>query len=194
VTATKLKGRMLCTPASQNGSIVSDETTHLVAYSFRQSTRHTGRTVSTTDQFGTLSLTTTKADTLLVPSNKDLTTTPPAPDEDAINVNHYKCYKVRVTRGTPKFPKGVQATVGDQFNAPPKVFDVKTPKHLCNPVNKNGEGFKTPMEHFVCYQVKGAKGQPKHVKRGVFTNNQFGPGAMLTLREAELCVPLVENP
>jgi hypothetical protein len=194
VTATSLVPRALCTPASQDGSLVSDDTTHLVAYAFRQSLRHTRRTVSVVDQFGTLSLTTVKPDTLLVPTNKDLTTTPPAPDENSINVNHYKCYKVKVTHGTPKFPSGVQATVADQFNAPPKVFDVRKPKHLCNPVDKNDEGVKNANAHFLCYQVKGAAGQPKHVRRSVFTNNQFGPGTMLTLKERELCVPLLENP
>jgi hypothetical protein len=149
--------------------------------------------VSTTDQFGTLSLTTTKPDTLLVPSNKNLTTTPPAPDDNAINVNHYKCYKVKITPGTPKFPKGVQGTVADQFNSPPKVLSVRKPKHLCNPVNKNSEGIKDPTKHLVCYQVKGAPGQPKHVRRSLFTNNQFGPGAMVTINERELCVPVTEN-
>jgi cysteine-rich repeat protein len=191
VTATSLKARQLCTPASQDGSLVSDATTHLVAYSFRQSTRHTKRTVSTVDQFGTLSLTTTKPDTLLVPTNKNLSTTPPAPDENAINVDHYKCYKVKITHGTPKFPKGVQATVGDQFAAPPKTFLVQKPRHLCNPVNKNGEGIKNANSHFVCYQVRAANGQPKHVRRSLFTNNQFGPGAMVTIKERELCVPLL---
>ena len=26
------------------------------------------------------------------------------------------------------------------------------------------------------------------------TNNQFGPGAMVTIKERKLCVPVVENP
>jgi hypothetical protein len=189
VMATSLKPRTLCTPASQEGSLVSDATTHLVAYSFRQSTRHSRQTVTTVDQFGTLSLTTTKPDTLLVPTNKGLATTPSAPDNNDINVDHYKCYKVKVTAGTPKFPKGVTASVTDQFTSPPKVFNVRKPKHLCNPVDKNGEGIKNASAHLVCYQVKGASGQPKHSRRSVFTNNQFGPGAMVTIKESELCVP-----
>jgi hypothetical protein len=189
VSATSLKPRLLCTPASQDGSLVSDGTTHLVAYSFRQSIRHSSRTVSSTDQFGTLSLTTTKPDTLLVPSNKNLATTPPPPDDNVININHYKCYKVKVTHGTPKFPKGVQAVVTDQFNSPPKTFLVTKPRHLCNPVNKNSEGVKDPSAHLVCYQVRSAGGQPKHVRRSLFTNNQLGPGAMFTIKERELCVP-----
>ena len=99
---------------------------------------------------------------------------------------------MKVTPGTPKFQKGVQATVADEFNSLPKLFNVRKPKHLCNPVDKNGEGVKDANLHFVCYQVKGAAGQPRHVRRSVFTNNQFGPGAMATIKERELCVPLVE--
>ena len=194
VSVAVTKARDLCTPASKNGSPVHDDTTHLVAYSFRQSTPHTRRTVGTADQFGTLFLTTTKPDTLLVPTNSDPATTPPAPDENTINVNHYKCYKVKIASGTAKFPKGVQASVADEFNAPPKLFDVRKPKHFCNPVSKNGEPVKDANAHLVCYQVKGVKGQPKHVRRTVFVNNQFGPETMTTIKESLLCVPSIKNP
>ena len=98
------------------------------------------------------------------------------------------------TPGTPKFPKGVQATVGDQFNAPPKLFNVRKPKHLCNPVSKNGETMKNPDAHLVCYQVKGAKGQPKHTRRNVFLHNQFDAETGTTVKESELCVPSVSTP
>ena len=89
--------------------------------------------------------------------------------------------------------EGVQATVADQFNSPAKVFDVKKPRHLCNPVDKNGESVKNANAHLVCYQMKGAKGQPRHVRRNVFVNNQFGPETMTTIKERELCVPSVSN-
>ncbi len=194
VMATSLHARALCSPASKNGSPVNDYTTHLAAYSFHQSTKHTPRTVGTTDQFGTLSLTTIKADTLLVPTNRDFASTPPAPDENTINVNHYKCYKVKIAAGGPKFPKGVQASVADEFNAPPKLFNIRKPKHICNAVDKNSEGVKNPNLHLVCYQVKGAAGQPQHVRRSLFVNNQFGSAAMFTVKESELCLPSVQNP
>ena len=87
----------------------------------------------------------------------------------------------------------MQASVSDQFNSPAKLFDVRKPKHFCNPVNKNGEGFKDPNARLVCYQVKGAKGQPKHVRRTVFVNNQFAPAPMSTVKESELCLPAILN-
>jgi len=195
VMASVLKARQLCTPADKNGEGIVDATTHLESYTFRQTTPHVRQTVATTNQFGNLSLTTTKPDTLFVPTAKSLgPSSPPAPDNNAINVDHYKCYKIKVTSGTPKFPKGVQATVADQFNAPPKLFDVRKPKHLCNPVDKNGEGVKNADAHLVCYQVKGASGQPKHVRRDVLVNNQFGPESATTIKESELCVPTTIAP
>jgi hypothetical protein len=67
---------------------------------------------------------------------------------------------------------------------------VKKPKHLCLPVDKNGEGIDDPSTLLVCYKAKPARGQPKHAKRtGVTTVNQFGSEQLDTVKEDELCVP-----
>jgi len=148
-----------------------------------------------TNQLGTLHVDTLKADVLFVPSNKNLSTQPPAPDNNAIGVDHYKCYKIRVTPGTPKFPKGVTVTVGDQFTSPAKVFAVRKAKHLCNPVSKNSETVKNPGARLLCYQAKPAAGQPKLTRvSGIQTNNQFRPEVLQTIKESELCVPSVVGP
>jgi hypothetical protein len=193
VTATVVKPKQLCTPADKNGEGTTDDVTHLKAYAIRQTPRHVAQTVTTINQFGTLSLTTIKADTLLVPTAKSLVSTPPAPDLNTIGVNHYKCYKAKVTPGTPRFPRGVTASVGDQFTAP-KLFAIKKVKHLCTPVDKNGEGMANPDAHLVCYLARPASGQPKHSRTNVFVNNQFGPETMTTIKERELCVPSVKIP
>src|SRR5207248_3002194 len=131
VNVAVVKPRALCTPADKNGEGVMDQNTHLKSYQIKQLTPHARRTVTIQNQFfSPLSLTTIKPDLLYVPTNKDLITTPAAPDLNAISVDHYKCYRVKITSGTPKFPKGVQATVLDQFNSPAKLFDVKKPRHL----------------------------------------------------------------
>jgi hypothetical protein len=194
VTASLVKARHLCTPADKNGEGINDPNTHLETYSARQTTAHVRQTVLTTNQFPAISLTTTKPDLLFVPTAKSLVASPPPPDDNLHDVDHYKCYKVKVTSGTPKFPKGVTATIADQFNAPPKLFDVRKPKHFCTPVDKNGEGIKNSDAHLICYQVKGVKGQPKHVRQNVFLNNQLGATTGTTLKESELCVPTVVNP
>jgi hypothetical protein len=167
--------------------VVNDDTTHLVAYSFKQSIRHTPRTVGTTDQFGSLSLTTRKPDTLLVPTNTNSATTPSAPDNNAINVDHYKCYKVKVTHGTPKFA-GVTVTENDQFrNA---ALAVKKPKHLCTPVDKNDEGIKNPTGHLLCYTIKSSVG---FTPASAFVNNQFSPETMTVVKPREFCIPSTKS-
>jgi hypothetical protein len=183
----------LCTPADKNAEGVIDSTTHEMSYQIKSSFRHVRHTnVAVTNQFGTLHVDTLKADLLLDPSNKNLSTQPTAPDNNAIGVDHYKCYKIRITPGTPAFPKGTTASVGDQFTSPAKTLALKKPKHLCNPVSKNGETVKNANARLLCYLAKPAPGQPKHVRRsGVQTNDQFRPEILQTIKEAEFCVPSV---
>jgi hypothetical protein len=84
-----------------------------------------------------------------------------------------------------------QATVVDQFDRPTR-YDVVNPTRLCTPADKNGEspGAADHPEHLLCYGVKPAKGQPKHVKvLNLHVNNQFGPERLDTINAEELCVP-----
>jgi hypothetical protein len=189
------KVKHVCTPADKNAEGVLDPVTHQVSYQIKSSFRHVRRVnVLVQNQIGSLRVDTLKADLLLVPSNKNLLAQPPAPNNSLINVDHYKCYKVKVTAGTPRLPKGITVSVGDQFNAPAKVFALKKAKHLCNPVSKNGEVIKNASAHLLCYIAKGVAGQPKHVRRsGVQTNNQFRPEVLRTIKESELCIPSVKT-
>lgn len=71
------------------------------------------------------------------------------------------------------------------------TIEVKKPKFLCNPVNKNGEDASAPthLSHLMCYQVKQTS-LPKFVKLvGIFVNNQFGPETLDVKKPAQLCVP-----
>jgi hypothetical protein len=189
------KVKHLGTPADKNAEGVVDATTHLMSYTIKSSFRHVRRVnVLVQNQIGALRVDTLKADLLLIPSNKNLLIQPPAPNNTLINVDHYKCYKVKVTAGTPRLPKGITVSVGDQFNAPPKVFALKKAKHLCNPVSKNGELIKNADAHLLCYIAKGVAGQPKHVRRsGVQTNDQFRAEVLQTVKESELCIPSVKT-
>jgi hypothetical protein len=87
----------------------------------------------------------------------------------------------------------VQATVVEQLES--RIYDVKKPKRLCNPVEKDGEPLVQPLAHLLCYQVKAARGEPKHVKQtGVGVANQFGSETLETRKEEELCVPALKIP
>ena len=110
-------------------------------------------------------------------------------------MNHYKCYRAKITPGAARFPSGVQASIVDSFNTTAKVFDVRKPRYLCNPVSLDGEPVPDPTARLVCYTIKGASGQAKHVRRGVFLNNtHFGVQSGTTIKESELCVPATVVP
>jgi hypothetical protein len=134
---------------------------------------------------------TIKPDRLLVPTAKSTEGPVEEPNATQHNVDHYNCYTVKVSKGDPKFPKGLQAHVVDQFNQP-KLYAIKKPTRLCAPTDKNGEdpGAKTHADHLLCYQAKPVKGQPKHQKvLGVHLHNQFGVEQVNTIKEEELCAP-----
>jgi hypothetical protein len=185
----------LCNPADKKGEGITDPTTHLKGYRIRLTktappqppgVKHA---VRVTNQFGELLLDTLRPDRLLVPTAKSLTGPVDSPGPN--NVDHYKCYKVRGSKGAPKFKAILGVSVSDQFiNQPPKLYDLKRPTRLCNPVDKNGEGIKNPATHLVCYQAKLAKGQPRHQPVSpIFVNNQFGPEILQAVKEEDLCVP-----
>jgi hypothetical protein len=185
----------LCNPADKKDEGITDPNTHLKGYEIKLTTtdpRQTPdikHTVRVTNQFGILLLDTLRSDRLLVPTAKSLTepVDPPGPN----NVDHYKCYKVRRSKGTPKFKPILGVSVSDQFiGQPPKLFDITKPTRLCNPVDKNGEGIKNYNAHLMCYQAKPTKGQPRHQPISpIFVNNQFGPELLQTIKEEDLCVP-----
>jgi hypothetical protein len=144
-----------------------------------------------TNQLGFIRLDTIRVDLLLVPAAKSLTSSPPAPNPTSHNVDHYKCYRARVTPGTPRFPERVRVTITDQFNTTLKTLNLKKPRHLCTPVDKNGEDVKNPTVHLACYAARGAPKTPKH--RGVFVNDQFGPEQLDTSTEREICIPSLKS-
>jgi hypothetical protein len=191
VTATAIRQQGLGTPSNKNAEGVVDPATHVMAYTLkRQVPKHIKRTaIRVTNQLGEIHVNTMKPDLLLVPSGKNLLTTPPVPNPTATNLDHYKCYRVRVTAGTPKFASGTLVSVADQFEAA-RLLSLGKPRHLCTPVDKNSEGIKNPQAHYLCYTAKPAVTAPKHTKvSAIKVNNQFGPLSLDTAKEAEFCIP-----
>ncbi len=192
-----VKPRNLCTPAATNGEEIADGATHLRSYQIRRaagSPSYVRRTaIEMVNQIGTIVLDAVTPELLLVPASKDLDTPPPPPDPTAHAVDHYKCFKASVSKGTSKFQR-VEVLVADQFASPAKRLVLKKVRHLCVPVDKDGEGIRNPAGTFVCYSSRPASGQPKHQKRTAFVNDGFGPGTVETIKEDELCIPSLMNP
>ena len=173
-------------PVDKDGEGISDADTHLVAYEIDDGDpEHEKRLLRVTNQFGELSLETDDPEWLLVPSLKSLDG--PIPDDilpDPFPVDHFKCYEVELSKGA-KFNR-IEVPLQDQFMQEPRQFVVLKPAHLCNPVDKQGEGIENEDGHLVCYGL----GRVRHKSvRNIHVNNQFGPLELETEWERELCVP-----
>jgi hypothetical protein len=195
VTAKVSQPKLLCPPANKNAEGVVDPDTHLMSYRIRQSPRHIRQVgVKVTNQLGSIFVDTLRADLLLVPTAKDLLNPPGLPDLDAIAVDHYKCYRIRVSFTTPYFANNTTVSVTDQFDGVARQLTLRKPRHLCTPVNKNGEGVQNPDVHLLCYLSRPARGERKHVRRqGIYVHNQFGPLRVDTIKDQEFCIPSVKT-
>jgi CSLREA domain-containing protein len=127
-------------------------------------------------------------DRLLVPSALSLTgpVGPPGPNED----DHYKCYRVKLSKGTQSVPTSLPVWFQDPSAPLPRVFEVKRPSHLCLAASVNAGAVHHPDSHRMCYHVRPAKGQPQYIPlTDVHLNNEFGPAQGTAVKEQELCVP-----
>jgi hypothetical protein len=111
---------------------------------------------------------------------------PVAPDPESHDVDHFKCYRIKVDKvAGPAFPRGIVTPVYDLFDSTgTRQVPVKKPFELCNPVDKNGEGIKDPDRRLLCYKVKPVTDQKK-----ALVVNQFGIEELDLRREKLLCVP-----
>jgi hypothetical protein len=179
------KTGLLGLPAEVNGAGVVDADTHLREFKVKTvkgaapvATQH----VQIANQCNALRLEVSKPGALLVPAGKSLTSLPPAPGLGDHQLDHYLCYKAKVQTklpdGTalPKFPKGMQLDVADQFQT--RRYDLVKITRFCSPVDTSGEpvllsgpnaGQPFPIppstirhatDHLVCYQAKLAS---KHI-------------------------------
>jgi len=196
-TAEVKRPKFLCAPTNKLGEDPTAPThpEHLTGFQIRNSTAPTFPTnIKVVDQFNTggLFVDAKRQSHLLVPTAKNLSATPPTPT--MFVTDHFECYKVGVTSGTPKFMPVPGVTVQDQFGT--MHVDVKKPKYLCTPVDKNGEDPTAPnhVPHLMCYQVKQVDPVPFMKMVGIFVNNQFGPEQLDAKKPSDLCVPALKNP
>lgn len=200
------KLRRIGPPANKNGEGINDANTHLTEYQIRPhrgSSRFTGRNgISVTDQLGAKTVKLKKADAILVPTNKSLTSFPSPATQSTHNVDHFVCYKAK----GPVVNEQVQ--VQDQFEN--RNYLLKKVTRLCYPAAKTGTpsvtsgsnaGAPFPITpstrrnntRLVCYKAISRSGPHTKVS-GLFLTNQFGQQRADTVREFELCIPSIEPP
>jgi hypothetical protein len=115
--------------------------------------------------FGEVTVDLLQPDRLLVPSVKTFDFAPPVPNPDSMTVDHYKCYRVRNSKGSPRFEKTwrfisdqfIDAQINPDHFGDAKLYEIIKPSRFCNPVSENGEEIKDAEAYLMCYQVKFVK-------------------------------------
>jgi cysteine-rich repeat protein len=141
---------------------------------------------------GTIRVDTVAPDRLLVPAAASVTEPVALPDPAGHEVDRFKCYTVKPSKGAAPFTPIRAVAVADAFQQP-KRYDVVKPTRLCNPVDQEGAGIANLDARLLCYQVKLAPAAPPQAKHvsvpGIFVTGDFGRGRVDTLKDDELCVP-----
>ncbi len=102
---------------------------------------------------GDLKVDLAKPDRLLDPAAKDHVQPQPPPDPASHNVDHYKCYRVKLSKDALPFPDDLQVRVVDQFDQG-KLYDLTRATRLCSPVEVNGGSVKDEATSLMCYQAR----------------------------------------
>jgi glucose/arabinose dehydrogenase len=191
------KAASFCTPVSVNGSTIVEAGAHQEGFSVKRvkgSPKFAKSLVSTGDQFGARNLFLTQETSLLVPSSAVLGNTG-APPYARTAVDHYKCYRANLAKGSPKFVAPSSPTVSDGLiYALGQSLVLKKPTRYCEPVAADGSTINVPATKLVCYGAKLPAGT-KYAKSEVSTSNpDFGDDVLLTTAVSELCVPASVDP
>jgi hypothetical protein len=190
------KAVTLCNPASVNGSTVLESTAHQEGFAIKRvpgSPRFPRTNQATGDQFANRNLALTQESTLLVPSSK-VPGNGGAPPFTLTSIDHYKCYRAALAKGSPKFIAPASPTIADQFYPGGQSFTLRKPTRFCDPVAADGSPINEPGSSLVCYGVRLPAGV-HFAKTTVSTNNpDFGADVLVASAVSELCVPAVTDP
>jgi endonuclease/exonuclease/phosphatase family metal-dependent hydrolase len=105
-------------------------------------------------------------------------------------LDSYKCYKAKDQK-SPKFEKQ-SVSLSDQFGINDGLFDVKKPFLVCNPTAAVDVPLANPLDHLVCYKVKGPKLAPEDRPR-VEVLNPLGTTQLEVVKPFVLCVPSAQT-
>src|SRR5262249_37255655 len=140
----------LCAPADKNDEDQSAPThsDHLIGHLVSAPNVRVPN-LAVANQFGTIKLDVVRPDILLVPTLKTLQQPGPGPLTDPA-VDHFQCYKVKRSKGSPKFQKILGVKVQDQFGT--VTDDLIKPIRLCAPANKMTAAPPPPQHesHLLC--------------------------------------------
>jgi len=184
---------IICNPTNRDGQSPNAPThaDHFEGYQINRQIPHplftAIRNVKVVDEFGTNFVDLVRPLRTLVPTALEMSSLPGPLANPA--VDHFTCYKVKRSVGTPRFSART-VSLADEFRS--ESVRVTRPVKLCAPADVNGNqpGADTHLAHLMCYRIRKSF---RSVGR-VFSNNEFGPSTLYPTRRDELCVPAVTNP
>jgi hypothetical protein len=192
LTVDTRKMNNLCAPADVNGQDPSAPThpDHETGYQMRvaKNTAPFARVLNQkvlNTEFGMLQLDVLKPAQLLMATSKDLIAPPPL----LATSDNFSCYKVRTSRGTPKFVPVTGVTIQDQFGL--RTMTVKKPTLLCTAANLNDTqpGVESHAGLLLCYKLQRPGDTPRFTTVSpVYINNDFGPLTIDVKKNDQLCV------
>lgn len=173
----------ICSPASQDGSVMIDATANLECYKIKDAAGQdafASREVESTNVFGTERLQLKKAGQLCVPSEVE-------GQVSSLNLDSFKCYRASAARGATRFA-AQQVLLDDGLDAA-KTTSVLKPSTVCIPADQDGAGILDETASLECYKIKDAAGQPKFAAVDVDTESLFGTETLTAKKASLLCVP-----
>ena len=183
----------LCLPGSLEGGLPGDAATHLEAYQIKEASGQVKPPAQPAlllgNAFGPLYIDTNRVDLLLLPAAQSEAGPVAPPDPGSHGVDAYKCYRLKLTKGMPKyFPSGAVTAFRDAFED--RQYRVKKPKHFCTPASLDGGPVKNAGGYLACYPVRPNEFSPRHTPRtGIYTANELSSDFLDTRRENEICLP-----
>ncbi len=109
------------------------------------------------------------------------------------NVDAFRCYKTKPSKGAPKFAPITGVRVKHDFED--VLVNLTKPQLLCAPADTVGDGVLDPDTHLEAYALKAQKGQPKPVPQsGLAFQTQLGSFVVDVKKPATLALPTAESP
>jgi hypothetical protein len=144
--------------------------------------------VTLTDQFRTSTVALTKPRLLCSPTDND-GANPEAPTHS----NHLEDYQLKPFFS---FSGGGTRTISNRFGT--VVLEVQKPVSLMAPTLTSASAPPGPLaipavDHFQCYRVKVASGQPKFQRFEVLIRDEFGLRVVTVMKPRRLCAPADSN-
>jgi hypothetical protein len=109
------------------------------------------------------------------------------------NVDAFRCYKAKPSKGSPKFAPIPDVRVKHDFED--VLVDLTKPQLLCPPADTIGDGLLHPDTHLESYAFKAQKGQPKPVpQNGLAFQTQLGAFVVDVKKATGIALPTAESP